>query len=74
MTRTLNRKTGTFSLEEAARIRQAIEAGGPAQCPSCRVAMSRMVGDNGKGDVWLLQCRTCGRGLVLRGDPAHSVS
>jgi hypothetical protein len=71
-TRTLMRKSGTFSLEEAARIRRAIETGGSAQCPSCRTPISRMVGDNGRGDVWLLQCRVCGRSLVLRDDPAHS--
>jgi hypothetical protein len=71
MTRTLMRKSGTFSLEEAAQIRRAIEASGSAPCPSCRISMSRMVGDNGAGDVWLLQCRVCGRGLVLRSDQAR---
>lgn len=66
MTRTLFRKTGSFSLEEAARIRHALEAAGSAQCPACRIALARVVGENGRGDVWLLQCRSCGRSLVLR--------
>ena len=66
MTRTLFRKTGSFSLEEAARIRKALEAAGSAQCPACRMPLARVVGENGRGDVWLLQCRGCGRSLVLR--------
>jgi hypothetical protein len=76
MRRSLVRKTGGYSLEEAARIRRAVEQSGSPQCPSCRVTMARMVGDNGAGDVWLLQCRVCRRSLVLRGivphgDPPH---
>jgi hypothetical protein len=74
MTRALYRKTGSFSLEEAARIRRAIETTGSAECPACHMALSRIVGENGRGDVWLLQCRGCGRSLVLRdivsADPA----
>lgn len=66
MTRALFRKTGSFSLEEAARIRRAIETTGSAECPACHMAISRIVGENGRGDVWLLQCRGCGRSLVLR--------
>jgi hypothetical protein len=64
--KTLYRKTGSFSLEEAARIRQAIETAGAAQCPACRMPLSRLVGENGRGDVWLLRCKGCGRSLVLR--------
>jgi predicted RNA-binding Zn-ribbon protein involved in translation (DUF1610 family) len=69
--KTLDRKTGTFSLEEAARIRWAIETTGSARCPGCDVALSNIVGENGRSDVWLLQCPACGRGLVLRSDPAR---
>lgn len=72
--RTLIGRRGSFSLEDAARIRRAIESSGSAQCPACRIPMARMVGDNGEGDVWLLQCRVCGRGLVLRGNVAPSRS
>lgn len=64
--KTLYRKTGSFSLEEAVRIHQAIETAGTAQCPACRIPLSRLVGENGAGDVWLLRCKCCGRSLVLR--------
>ena len=60
-----------FSLDEAARIRRAMnECPERTECPQCASTMSPMVGGDDAHVVWLLQCRTCLRSLVIL-DPAR---
>ncbi len=55
-----------YSLNEAARIRGAVLAeGGSATCPRCGDTLSRTVGQNLEGGVWMLRCVRCARSLVI---------
>ena len=68
MLRTSNRASrGTaYSLDDAARIRQAVQGGAPAECPHCQFPLDATIGKDGERDVWLVRCHGCGRGLVIR--------
>jgi hypothetical protein len=57
--------SGGFTLDEAARLYRVGGRGTPSECPSCGGMMRDMVGHRPRGDVWLLRCETCGRGLVF---------
>ena len=55
-----------YSLDDAARIRQAAQTGVPVECPHCQFPLDATIGKDGEGDVWLVRCLGCGRGLVIR--------
>lgn len=54
-----------FSLDDAARIRQALRTGATVKCPHCRSVLE-LVGESGDVDhTSLVSCHQCGRSLVL---------
>ena len=55
-----------YSLDHAARIRQAVQAGAAGECPHCAFPLDAMVGKDGGREVWLVRCHGCGRSLVIR--------
>jgi hypothetical protein len=55
-----------YSLDDAARIRQAVQAGAAGECPHCQFPLDATVGKDGERDVWLVRCPGCGRSLVIR--------
>ncbi len=57
-------------MDDAARIRKMILTGGVAECPQCAFPLEATVGKDGDGNVWLVRCHGCGRGLVVLQPPA----
>jgi hypothetical protein len=55
-----------YSLDDAARIRQAVQAGAAGGCPHCAFPLDATVGKDGEREVWLVRCHGCGRSLVIR--------
>jgi hypothetical protein len=55
-----------YSLDDAARIRQAVQAGATAECPQCAFPLDAIVGKDGEREVWLARCRGCRKSLVMR--------
>ncbi len=68
MLRTSNRMSRGvgYSLDDAARIRQAVQAGAAGACPHCEFPLDATVGKDGERDIWLVRCHGCGRNLVIR--------
>lgn len=56
-------------MDDAARIRKMIISGGVAECPQCAFPLEATVGKDGEGNVWLVRCHGCGRGLVVLQQP-----
>jgi len=71
MTQTpLKRRSAGYSLDEAARIGQAIrERRTVVACPRCCAALRYEVDTRGAEAVWLLLCDACERSLVIRDTP-----
>jgi hypothetical protein len=66
------RRSEGFSLDEAARIREAIVAGGrPVRCPRCRGPLDVVAQCDGNG-AWLVACGPCRVSLVVRVGPMVS--
>ncbi len=60
------RASGSFSLNEAARIRRMLRVpAGDVTCPRCARPMERVVGGRDR-DVWLLCCQWCALSVVLQ--------
>jgi hypothetical protein len=58
-----------FSLEESTQIHRAILLGVSAGiCPACGATLQTITGADGSATLWFVRCRTCGRGLVIRGN------
>ena len=71
MTQTpLMRRSAGYSLDEAARIGQAIrERHTVLACPHCYAALRYAVDTSGVEAVWLLRCDVCERSVVIRNTP-----
>jgi len=71
MTQTpLKRRTTGYSLDEAARIGQAIRKRLTVlACPRCCAALRYAVDTSGVEAVGLLRCDVCGRSLLIRDNP-----
>jgi hypothetical protein len=64
------RRSEGFTLNEAARIREAIVTGRrPVGCPRCRRPLDVVAQSEGH-DVWLVACGPCRVSLVVRAAPA----
>jgi len=61
--------SGGFTLDQAARINRTSLTGGRLVCPGCGAAMHDVAGSRPAGEVSLIRCGTCGRGLVLNHSP-----
>lgn len=59
------RLSGGFTLDEVARWYRNSSPGRPMQCPTCGSAMRRVPGCCPDGEVSLLHCVRCGRGMVF---------
>jgi hypothetical protein len=59
------RLSGGFTLDEAARLYRTCGAAAPSVCPHCGGGMRDLTGHRPRGDVLLVRCETCGRGLVF---------
>jgi len=59
------RLSGGFTLDEAARLYRAYGQQAPSRCPGCGGVMRALAGQYPRGDVRLVRCETCGRGLVF---------
>jgi predicted trehalose synthase len=68
MTQTpLKRRSAGYSLDEAARIGQAIrERHTVLACPRCYAALRHAVDTSGVEAVWLIRCDVCERSVVIR--------
>jgi hypothetical protein len=67
----LTRRSGTFTLDEAARLLQNSGPEIQVRCPECGTAMWDASGSRPSGQVWLVRCTSCGRGLVFD-QPRHA--
>lgn len=66
----LKRRNAGYSLDEAARIGQAIRKRHTVlACPRCCAALRYAVNTSGMEAVGLLRCDVCGRSLLIRGNP-----
>ena len=63
--RPARRVSGGFTLDEAARLYRMCGGATPSVCPGCGGMMRDLAGHRPRGDVWLMRCETCGRGLVF---------
>jgi hypothetical protein len=59
------RISGGFTLDEAARLYRAQGENARSVCPGCGGVLLVMTGHRPQGDVRILQCESCGRGLVF---------
>jgi hypothetical protein len=63
--------SGGFTLDQAARINRNSLTGGRLVCPGCGAAMHDVAGRHPVGEVSLIRCGECGRGLVLNRPPTR---
>jgi len=63
--------SGGFTLDQAARISRNSMAGGRLVCPGCGASMYDVAGRHPAGEVSLIRCGACGRGLVLNHPPTR---
>jgi hypothetical protein len=59
------RLSGGFTLDEAARLYRAYGRDARTVCPGCGGVLRDLTGYRPQGDVRLVRCETCGRGLVF---------
>jgi hypothetical protein len=59
------RLSGGFTLDEAARLYRTCGGATPSVCPHCGGGLRDLTGNRPRGEVWLVRCETCGRGLVF---------
>jgi hypothetical protein len=59
------RISGGYTLDEAARMCQAVGGSAGCRCPGCGGELRDLAGHEPHGDIHLLRCMTCGRGLVF---------
>ena len=55
-----------YSLDDAARIRRALQSRAAGECPQCQFQLHATIGKDGERDIWLVRCPGCGRSLVIR--------